>query len=98
MKIRYKNYILEFTTNRRWDFYKIVKRQKVGDDGVKGDEYEQDSLLGYDMQLETILKEICLLEVQVNNPVELTFEEFFTAYKKEKDELKNMINEKLKVN
>jgi hypothetical protein len=98
MKIRYRNYLLEITDNRRWDFHKIVKRRKTEEDGTKGEEYEQEVLLGYDMQLETIAQEICLLEVRDNNPVELTFEEFFNEYKKEKDELKNMINEKLKVN
>jgi len=101
MKIRYRKYLLEFTDNRRWDFSKIIKRRKVGEgttNDPKGEEYEQAVLLGYDMQLETIVQEICLLEVGNNNPVELTFGEFFNEYKKEKDELKNMINEKLKVN
>lgn len=102
MKISYKQFRLTYTESRRWDLSRILTKKRIGDGdrrNPKGEEYEYEEVLGYDMLLENCLKSIVEMdsvESFDNETVEL--KEYYSKYVECKNKLLEQLCVKLKIN
>lgn len=101
MKIRYKNYLLTLTDSRRWDFSRLVTRQRVGDGDKRnptGESYEAEEILGYDMQMESVIKDIIILETENKFKDEtIDLKIFLEGFEESKNELIKIFKEQFKI-
>jgi hypothetical protein len=72
----------------RFDLVQLVKKEKKD----TGETYTSETVIGYDMRLETCISNIIFERLKRNTKtVKLT--EFLAAYKKEKEKILNMLEE-----
>ena len=101
MRIKYKNYILESSNAVRWNFIIIEERQRIGSGTAKnpnGTVFEFENYRGYDMELETIVSQILILECKKENSGKtLELNQFLESYKKQKSELIEIFKNEFKI-
>lgn len=84
MNIRYKKYLIKPTSDDRFDLFKTEKKT--------GEAYKKrNATIAYDIRLGHALHLIVMGELK-NNTDTVSLKEFIEAYKKEKQELLQIIN------
>ena len=87
MIIEYKNYVMKQTSNNRFDLQEKITRTKKGTE----ENYEALNDLAYDVRLEYAIELIVFEELRKREET-VTLKEYLREFKKEKEELLNVIN------
>lgn len=102
MKIQYKDYFIEPSTNAtdRFDLTKTILRTKKQEKGSTEipETYEAQGELGFAMTLENCFQQIAMNETTLHfKDSVITINDYLAQYKREKEELKAHIENKTQI-